>query len=283
MRCFAMEPTELRRLREWIDNPAARIGEATETHGVLYANGGKAVRDGRIAVLSLSGMMDQKDSAFLRYFGGTSTETFGRELDRAMGDESVRAVVLDIDSPGGYVTGTPELANHIYRSRGSKPIVSVANPMAASAALFAGSAADEFYVTPTGDVGSLGVRTGHLDVSKYYDEMGVVETMIVATDSPHKAEMWSGAALTDEDRERAQDTVDAHMVEFVGAMARHRGVTTEHVKERFGKGRMLMPKEAKAAGMVDGIATFDEVVGRLAKKVKGRSTKSARARLALTR
>lgn len=282
---LSIEPTALRRLREeWTtDATARRVHEECEAHGAVFARGGVSRREGRVAVLPLTGLMDQKESVWVRYFGGTSTEAFGREFDRLVADESVRAIVLDVDSPGGFVTGTPELAEKVYRGRGSKPIVALANPLAASAALFVASAADEFHVTPTGDVGSLGVRSGHLDVSKALEDFGVVETMIVAKDSPHKAEFWSGAPLSDEDRERLQSVVDAHMQVFVAAMARHRGVSVEHVKEKFGGGRLLLPKEAKAVGLVDGIGTFDEVVGRVSRAAGRRSTKAARMRLDLSK
>lgn len=275
MRLFAIEPTALRRMTDW---DTSKPDLSTESHGVLYARSGSR-SEGKVAVLSLQGVMDQKASLEVRYFGGTSTELFGKAFDAAMADESVRAVVLDVDSPGGYVQGTPELAAKVFKARGTKPIIAVANPMAASAALFVASAADEFYVTPTGDVGSLGVRAGHIDVSGFLEQMGVVETMVVAEDSPHKAEFSDLGPMSEEDHERLQAVVDEHMKDFVGAMAAHRGVSVEHVKERFGGGRMLMPKEAKSAGLVDGIATFDEVIGKVSRSVRGRSTKAARLRV----
>ena len=85
------------------------------------------------------------------------TEAFGAAFDRAAADSSIGAIVLNIDSPGGSVYGVEELADKIYKARGTKPVYAVANSLAASAAYWIGSAASQLYVTPSGEVGSIGV------------------------------------------------------------------------------------------------------------------------------
>ena len=87
--------------------------------------------------------------------GGTSAEKVGRQLAELLDDPAVGSIVLDIDSPGGTIAGVPELADQIFAARGQKKIVAVANSLAASAAYWIGSAAEDFVVTPSGGAGSI--------------------------------------------------------------------------------------------------------------------------------
>jgi len=94
--------------------------------------------------------------------------------------QEVEVVVLDVDSPGGYVGGIRELTDKIYNARGAKPIIAVANHMLASAALWIASAADEVVASPSSEIGSVGVFAGHADYSKAYEEEGIKITLIHA-------------------------------------------------------------------------------------------------------
>ena len=90
-----------------------------------------------------------------------------------MREPSISAIVLDVDSPGGSVFGVEELATEIRAARGTKPVVAVANSMAASAAYWIASQADELVITPGGMVGSIGVLTAHEDISKAQEMAGI--------------------------------------------------------------------------------------------------------------
>src|SRR5690606_12609791 len=90
----------------------------------------------------------------------------------------VGTIVLDVDSPGGGVYGVAEFAEEIYKARGQKRIVAVANSMAASAAYWIATAADELVVTPGGEVGSIGVYMLHEDWSGAYEKAGIKPTVI---------------------------------------------------------------------------------------------------------
>jgi ClpP class serine protease len=85
-----------------------------------------------------------------------------------MADESIGAIVIQIDSPGGNVAGTPEVARKIYEARGKgKAIIAQADSLMASAAYYIGAAADEIVATPSSEVGSIGVYAVHEDASGY--------------------------------------------------------------------------------------------------------------------
>jgi signal peptide peptidase SppA len=192
---------------------------------------------------------------------GVSSERIGQWVDAAMNDDDISAIVLDINSPGGHVAGTVELANKIYGYRGGKPIVAVANANAASAAYWIGTAADRLYVTPSGMVGSIGVLMPHVDVSKKAENEGVKVTFIHAGERKVMGNEFE--PLTDEVRAVMQEKIDKMYESFVGAVALHRGTDTENVKENFGKGDMVLANDALAAGMVDGVMTLEQVISEL--------------------
>lgn len=197
----------------------------------------------------------------------TYTEWWTDAFRMALEDETVTGIAVPIDSPGGIVWGTPEMAEAIYEARDVKPAVGLANPMAASAALWVGTAFERFYVQPSGDVGSHGVVGTHVDLSEALEQMGVNVTFI--TSSKYKVEGNAFEPLSDEAREHWQEEVDAIHADFTAALARHRDMDPETVEATFGEGRMLDARKAVEVGMVDGILTLDEVLEDLADEAGG--------------
>jgi signal peptide peptidase SppA len=222
---------------------------------------------GNVAVLPLFGIVAQRLSMMAELSeGGTSTEMFGAAFDRLLGDSSVGAIVLNIDSPGGSVYGVEELANKIYSARGTKPIYAVANSLAASAAYWIGTAADRLFVTPSGEVGSVGVLAMHVDYSNFNEKMGVTPTYIHA--GKYKVEGHSDAPLDDEAKRAIQASVDDYYDSFTSAIARHRGVSQRDVKSGFGEGRVVRGAKATEMGMADGVKTLEAVLGELTRSQK---------------
>jgi len=182
-------------------------------------------------------------------------------VETLVADSSVKTVVLDMNTPGGVAAGIPETAGRIYRARGKKPIIAVANGMAASAGYWLGTAADKLYVTPSGEVGSVGVFSVHYDQSQAMAAEGVKPTIIKA--GKYKAEMNPLEPLTDEARDYEQAVVDEIYAEFLSAVATQRGTSVAKVRSDFGEGRTVSAKKAVAAGMADGVATLQQVIGRI--------------------
>ena len=235
-----------------------------------------------MAVLPVQGIISQKMNMMAAMSGGTSTELLGREFDSLMADKSVDAIVLDIDSPGGNYHGTPELAEKIYKARGTKPIVAVANSLCASAAYWIGSAADELIMSPSADAGSIGVLAVHTDQSGLNEQMGIKPTYI--TYGRHKAEANPDGPLSDDAIEHLQTSVDVAGRTFEKAVAAHRGVTIAVVRNNYGQGRCYAAKEAMSRGMVDRVSTLAAEVDRLAtasRVRRGRRVSAQRQRLEL--
>lgn len=211
-----------------------------------------------IALLPLLGTISHRMGMMPRSSGGTSVEEFRGMFRAAVADPQVSAIVIDVDSPGGTVSGVDELAAEIYRARGTKPITAVANTLMASAAYWIASAADEIVITPSGEAGSIGVIAAHEDQSAWYERMGVKVSLITA--GRFKAENNPFEPLTDEGRAAIQARVDESYGHFTRAIARHRGVSVETVRGEFGEGRMYGAREAVRRGMADRVATLDAVL-----------------------
>jgi len=240
-----------------IENGALSKEEIEARIGAKRATKFKNIK-GNIAVLPLYGTIAQKMNLMSDYSGGTSTELFGKWLDEAVGDKSIGAIVIDVDSPGGSVYGVQELSDKIYSARGTKPVIAMVNSLSASAAYWISSAADEIVVTPGGEVGSIGVVAVHTDYSAYEEKQGLKTTLIHA--GKYKVEGNPYESLDDEARTEIQKRVDEYYSEFVSSVARNRGVTSTVVNKDFGQGRVFGAKESIKGGLADRIGTLEEVI-----------------------
>lgn len=247
---------------------AARIGAKKEAAARAGGNGSAA---NAVGVIPIYGIISQRVNMMddISGPGGTSTERVARDLRAMLGDPAVKSIVLDIDSPGGTVYGVEELANEIYRARGQKPIVAVANSLAASAAYWIATAADELVVTHGGEAGSVGVYSTHTDMSKWIEDEGMRVTLVSA--GKFKTEGNPYEPLGAEARAAIQGRVDDYYGAFTRGVARNRGTTTATVRDGFGEGRVVGAADAVKMGMADRVGTFDETVARLAKG-QGKST-----------
>lgn len=221
----------------------------------------------------------QRTVAYGEALGLLSLWHFIQAFRVALADDSVGGIVIDVDSPGGSVYGIAELADEIYRARGRKPIAAVANSLAASGAYWIGSAAREFYVTPGGEVGGIGVAAAHQDFSKALSKAGVETTLISA--GKYKTEGNPFQPLGADGRAIVQKRLDGYYRAFVEAVVRHRAVPESSVCDGMGQGRLLDAERAKLENMVDGIATLDDVVRMLAQRIGHGKATSQSAHAAL--
>lgn len=233
---------------------------------------------GAIAVLPLYGIIAQRGNMAddVSGPGSCSLQSFTQSFRQAMADDTVSQILIDIDSPGGSVYGVGELATEIMKARGIKPVIGVSNSLCASAGYWIGSACSEFYCTPNGELGSIGVYTAHADMSAALEQDGVKMTLISAGD--FKTEGNPYGPLTDEALAAIQGSVDAYYAMFTSSVAKGRGVQVAAVRDGMGKGRCLMAADALSAGMIDGVMSFDDVVAKMRKGAKpARGAMSANA------
>lgn len=225
-----------------------------------------------VVVIPLVGTIVPRASLFSEISGAASLTHFRSSFRQALIDSDIDSIVIDIDSPGGQVGGVPEMADEIFEARGSKPIVAVANNLAASAAYWLGTAADELIVTPSGEVGSIGVFAMHEDISAHLDMLGVNISLVSA--GKYKVEGNPFEALGEEARGAIQERVDDFYNMFTQAVARNRGTTNKDVQGGFGQGRVVGARQAAQMNMVDRIGTIDDgiqLAADLANPISARS------------
>jgi capsid assembly protease len=219
---------------------------------------------GSVVVLPLYGLISQRSDWASYFFGGTTIEGFTAQFRQALADPNVTAIIIDVDSPGGSVSGVDELAAEIYAARGKKTIVAISNTLNASAALYISSAAGELVVMPSSLTGSIGVYNTHEDDSEYLAKLGIKITLVSA--GKFKVEGNQFEPLDAVGLAAAQALVDGYYAAFVKAIAKFRGVKVAEVTGGFGEGRVLMAADAVASGMADRVGTLDSVLAKFGVK-----------------
>jgi signal peptide peptidase SppA len=219
---------------------------------------------GSVAIIPMYGLLSQRMSLMSDMSGGTSVDEMRGALRTALGDSSVKAIVFDIDSPGGSVDGMTEFAAELRAARaGNVPIIAQVNTLAASAAYWLASQMNEIVVTPSGEVGSIGVFAVHEDYSAADAAAGVKTTLISA--GKYKVEGNEFEPLSDDARGAIQEGVDTFYQMFLGDVAKGRGASVQAIADGYGEGRTMLAKKALAAGMVDRIDTLEGTVRRFQK------------------
>jgi len=196
--------------------------------------------------------------------GQYGMEGFRARLAAAADNPDIGAIILDIDSPGGTYAGTPETAAAVRAAAGAKPVTAVVDSLAASAAYWIASQAGSVVVSPSSEVGSIGVLSVHMDLSQMLEAEGVKTTIIRST--PFKAEGNPFEPLSAEAQANIQAEVDLAHGEFVRAVAAGRKTSMSKVADTFGQGRTVSAARAVQLGMADRIGTMADVLGGLRTK-----------------
>jgi signal peptide peptidase SppA len=201
-----------------------------------------------------------------------STAEIAHEVTTFAAEPHVEGIVLELDTPGGEVLGMPEAFVAIRAAARQKPVIAYANSIAASGGYYLGAAADEFFVNPSGRVGSIGVFALHVDRSRWLDSEVEKWTFLAAG---HDGTAASPTPLpSDEESASLQIEVDRYYDMFVHDVARRREVSLEKVRTGFGGGRMLTAKAALGKRMVDAIGSLDEAIARAAQLGRARRESS---------
>jgi signal peptide peptidase SppA len=208
---------------------------------------------GSIDIVPIQGLLTPRGS-----WWGTSIDSVRANLRAAVASES-RAVVLDVDSPGGEVYQIEELAAEIRQARGTKPIIASVNSLAASAAYWLASQADELVVTPSGEVGSIGVYGVHEDLSRALDMAGVTISLIAAGEGKLYANPFE--RLSDPARAELQGAVDRYYGAFLTDIARGRRAPIPRVRDVW-QARMFGAAEAVALGLADRVGSIGIAIDR---------------------
>jgi signal peptide peptidase SppA len=232
-------------------------------------------RDG-VAIIPVAGPISRYADFFSEISGATAIDTLAKDFRTALDDRSVKAVILDMDTPGGTVAGVGEFAQHVAEARGKgKPVVAYVGNQAASAGYWIASAADAIVAAPTATLGSIGVVMGmRVPADPKAGQARTVE--FVSSQSPHKRP----DPQTEAGRAQVQATADDLADVFIDAVAANRGISRDDVLADFGRGGVLVGARAVAAGMADRLGSLEPLIAELARGECPARKKSVPARKA---
>lgn len=208
---------------------------------------------GSVAVIPVQGTLVQKTGTLRPYSGMTGYDGIRQSFLTALDDPEVQAIVLDMDSPGGEVSGCFDLVDTIYNARGTKPIHAILAENAFSAAYAIASAADRITVPRTGGVGSIGVICMHVDWSRALDSAGLKVTFITYGD--RKADGHPEIPLSKEALARFQSDIDTMGELFVETVARNRNIAASKVRDT--EAATYMGEAGVSLGLADQVAAPD--------------------------
>lgn len=230
-----------------------------EDDGGVMLGGYHAYRkSGDVAIIGIDGPMMKGWSKY----GGTSTLHTRAALADAAANEKVKAILIKIDSPGGHVAGTDELARHVADARGVKPVYAHIDDLGASAAYWVASQASRITINPTGQAGSIGVLAVVEDSSEKFRAEGV--TVHVLGTGEFKGAGVDGAPVTEAHLAHWREMVEGVNAHFLGALQRGRGGRPGFRLATVRTAQMFLGADAVRVGLVDEIRTFDQALADVA-------------------
>jgi signal peptide peptidase SppA len=240
-------------LRGDVEALAARTGQRLGTRPAVE------VRDG-VGIISIFGPLFRHASDVNLCVGGASYAALRKDLQAAIDDPAVKAILLNIDSPGGEANGCKEMGDAIAAAGDRKPIWAYVGGYGCSAAYWLASAADRIVCADTGYLGSVGVRLRLVDDTKKQDLTGEKVIDLVSKNAPGKRMDPS----SDEDLARLQAMIDDLEDVFVADVARNRGLKTSAITSDFGQGDILRGPAAVKAGLADDVGDYESTLAALA-------------------
>ena len=234
-----------------------RIGVEAPASGMMILN-----REGlpAPAVIPVFGTLVKRAGAVEAASGLTSYGHLEEQIMDAATDPAVRAILLDIDSPGGEAAGVFDLSDLVYEARSLKPVWAVADEEAFSGAYAIASAAERLIVPRTGGLGSIGVVALHVDRSARDAMEGFRTTTVYA--GAAKNDFNPHETLKDGARQRLQSEVDRVYALFVDTVARNRGLTADAVRAT--EAELFFGEDAVGAGLADEVGTLRDALASLA-------------------
>lgn len=224
----------------------------------LYAGG--------VAFIPVQGLLLNRLS--FSGWGITGYDYIRGAFNDALQASDVKGIVFDINSPGGSAQGCFELSEYIASQRGVKPMLGFINANACSGAYALGSAIGNLQAIKSADVGSIGVYSMHMDVSKMLEDAGIKVEFIFAGD--HKVDGNPYEPLSASAREDIQAGVNQTYDQFTALVAANRGIEQSVVVGT--QARVFSAEEAKSLGLIDSVASAEEALATFSNELSGSDT-----------
>lgn len=206
-----------------------------------------------IAIIPICGVLTHEESF---WWDEVSYSCIASKVAAAITDTEVLGILMHVNSPGGVVSGCFDLADALYGMRGSKPMWAVVDESAYSAAYALASAADRIILPRTGGVGSVGVITMHIDITKMLEDFGVKVTTIQFGD--RKSDSYPTTPLSDAARKLMQRDIDVLGEMFVDLVARNRGMSASDVRDT--QAGCFLGEEGVKTGFADAVMPVEEAI-----------------------
>lgn len=228
------------------------MSDAVTSHGVITNTLHSGAEDQEIAILPLEGVISDQTRARFEHF-----------MDRADEDKNIKAMVIDVDSPGGEVTPSDEIYSRIVRYRSEHPTVPVAvsmRSMATSGAYYAACGAEHLVAEQTSVTGSIGVLWPRFNFHDLMQKWGVKDATIVSSGTPFK-DAGSPYDASDPQREKyLQALVDHAYARFKAVVNKSRAGKLTTPIDDIANGKAYTAQEAKATGLIDEIGYLDKAL-----------------------
>lgn len=231
-----------------------------------------------VAILSIAGALSKRFDWLAAACGFSTYEALGASLNAALTDYRVKAILFDIDSPGGQVDGMLDLADAILAARSKMPVWAVANANASSAAYALAGSAEKLFLPRLGQVGSIGAVMMHIDQSARDQAMGLKYTAVCS--APSKIDGWDHAPLSSGAMAAMKARVDhcsqglADLIGRQGRISAKDALATEAA--------VYSDTDAVKAGLADGVQTFDATLAALTQQISTSSQSQMSAAAAQT-
>ena len=232
---------------------------------------------GNVAVIDIKGALTNDDSWYTRYCGDTSYNQIRRALVEAYTHPSVKAILCNIDSGGGAVSGLSDVGDMMRQiSKSGMPVHCYSDGQMCSAAYWLGSAGDKVGCSETATLGSIGVIAIHRDITGMLKQDGIKATVIRA--GSEKALSNPFEPLSKKAEESMQSKLDAMYEVFTEHIAYYRNVPHQYVLDNMANGREFVGKQALEAGLADKIISLDTLIADLQSTIdkQGKDTEMKR-------
>ncbi|MDD4556495.1 MAG: S49 family peptidase [Alphaproteobacteria bacterium] len=274
---WAIEPDALHNLTANFEKTQAGLSLFSERP---LAKTRTATIRGGVAVIPVHGVITPRLDLFTILFGGTALDCLARDIQTALDDTEVHAILLDIDSPGGVAVGPAEMAEIINHAKGIKPVWSYAGRNCCSAAYWLAAATDKILCHKSALLGSIGV-VSTIPVQETADADGYKMIEVISTNAKNKRP----DPRTPEGLDTIRAELDALETEFIKSVAAYRKLPEDTIKSDFGQGGVLIGNKAVTVGMADALATYEGALAQLSTLItpqKGEPKMEKKEELAIT-
>jgi len=231
--------------------------EPTPSFREVLVQRGARGSDDKIAVITMRGLIS---SSLPGNVGDTMVEDMRLALQQARDDDHVRAIVLEIDSPGGEVTASDVIYNWVVKTRAKKPVVVYMDSLAASGGYYVACGGRYLMANETTITGSIGVIIQTLNYEQLFNKVGL--SSVVFKSGKFKDMLSGTRPVTPEEREYIQSFVMKTYDKFLGIVARERNLPADGLRNSVADGRILSGKDALDNKLIDGVGQIEDAFNK---------------------